>query len=204
MIGREHVAFVWIAAALLAVLLSAAPAAAAAPQCVLSSADTMEKVFRDEPWNRPAAERLAIEAAKGEVEGIQLVVAAVGKEDLRSVTLEVSDLAGEAGAAIGRANVSWNPVGYVETEKPNYPVRKVGWWPDPLLPPAAFDVKSGQVQPVWLAVRVPADARAGLYRGQVTLRLAGGQEHRVPLEVRVELARLIERTQAAATAGSLP
>jgi len=185
MIRREHVALVRIAVAFVAIHLSAGPAAAAAPQCVLSNADTMEKVFRDEPWSRPAAEKLAIEAAKGEVEGIQLVVAAAGKEDLRAVALEVSDLAGQSGAAIARANVSWNPVGYVETEKPNYPVRKVGWWPDPLLPPAAFDVKSGQVQPVWLSVRVPADARAGLYRGQVTVRLAGGHEQRVPLEVRV-------------------
>ena len=34
---------------------------------VLSSADTMEKVFRDEPWTRPPASRLAVEAARNEV-----------------------------------------------------------------------------------------------------------------------------------------
>ena len=111
----------------------------AATPVVLSSADTMEKVFRDEPWNRPPAARLTVEAARNEVQGVQLVVAA-GKRDIRSATLEVSDLAGEAGSTIPKSSVAWNIVGYVETEQPAYPVRKVGWWPDPLLPAGRFDV----------------------------------------------------------------
>jgi hypothetical protein len=155
----------------------------AASPVVLASADTMEKVFRDEPWNRPPVARLAIEAARNEVEGIQLVVAA--RQEIRSADLEISDLAGEAGGTIARSHVTWNVVGYVKTERPAYPVRKVGWWPDPLLPPGRFDVRAGQVQPLWINVHVPIDARPGLYRGAVTLRLAGGQAPSVPLEVRV-------------------
>ena len=122
---------------------------------VLGSADTMEKVFRDEPWNRPPVTRLTVEAARNEVEGIQLVVVA-DKESVRSATLEVSDLTGEAGGLISKANVAWNVVGYVDTEQPNYPVRKVGSWPDPLLPPAKFGVPSGQVQPLWINTVLPA------------------------------------------------
>jgi len=38
----------------------------AAPGVVLSSADTMEKVFCDEPWTRPAAAKLAVQAARNE------------------------------------------------------------------------------------------------------------------------------------------
>ena len=151
---------------------------------MLSSADTMEKVFRDEPWNRPPVTRLAIEAARNEVEGIQLVVVA-GKEGVHSAILEVSDLTREAGGSIPKASVAWNVVGYVDTERPSYAVRKVGWWPDPLLLPARFDVPSGQVQPLWINVHVPADARPGMYRGAVTLRLADGQGLSVPLDLRV-------------------
>ncbi len=167
---------------LMAVLTYQGQSVAAPP--VLSSADTMEKVFRDEPWNRPPATCLTIEAARNEVEGIQLVVVA-DKESVRSAVLEVSDLTAEAGNSIPKANVTWNVVGYVETEQPNYPVDKVGWWPDPLLPPSSFDVPSGQVQPLWINVQVPIDAKPGLYRGTVTLRLADGQAQSVPLEVRV-------------------
>jgi hypothetical protein len=165
-------------------VMAAGQRAVAATPVVLSTADTMEKVFRDEPWNRPPAARLTIEAARNEVEGVQLVVAA-GSEDIRSATLEVTELAGEAGSTIPKSNLAWNIVGYVQTEKPAYPVSKVGWWPDPLLPAGKFDVPAGRVQPLWLNVHVPADARPGLYRGSVTLRLADNQARSVPLEVRV-------------------
>jgi len=151
---------------------------------ILSSADTMEKVFRDEPWNRPPVTHLTVEAARNEVEGVQLVVMA-GKESVHSATLDVSDMTGEAGGSIPNVNVTWNIVGYVNTEQPSYPVRKVGWWPDPLLPPAKFDVPSGQVQPLWINVYVPADTKPGLYHGTVTLRLANGHAQSLPLEVRV-------------------
>ena len=164
-------------------VLTCGNATVAAPP-VLGSADTMEKVFRDEPWTHPPAARLTVEAARNEVEGIQLVVVA-DKEIVRSATVEVSDLTGEAGGLIPKANVAWNVVGYVDTEQPNYPVRKVGSWPDPLLPPAGFDVPAGQVQPLWINVQIPGDAKPGLYRGTVTLRLAAGQAQSVPLEVRV-------------------
>jgi hypothetical protein len=172
-----------VAAVVLMAVLTCADRTVAAPP-TLSSADTMEKVFRDELWNRPPVNRLTIEAARDEVQGVQLVVAA-GKERVRSAVLEVGDLTGETGGSIPKANVAWNVVGYVDTERPDYPVRKVGWWPDPLLPPAGFDVPSGQVQPLWINVRVPAGAKPGLYRGTVTLRPADGQPQSVPLEVRV-------------------
>jgi len=183
-----------------AMAADARPAAAqpAGPPCILTVADTMEKVFRDEPSNRPRADRLVVEAARNEVEGIQLVVAPAGKEDLRAATLEITPLQritdkqsprvaarGLESAKIPASNVTWNVVGYVQTEEPNYPVRKVGWWPDPLLPDRRFDVKSGQVQPLWINVRVPADARPGTYRGNVVVRLPDGQSYSVPLEVRV-------------------
>ena len=135
------------------------------PPFVLGTADTMEKVFRDEPWTRPAAVTLAVEAARNEVEGIQLIVVPPEHGDVRSATVDVTDLVSDTGGSIPAANVTWRLVGYVETEKPAYPTDKVGWWPDPLLPPRRFDVESGHVQPVWIDVRVPADAQAGVYRG---------------------------------------
>ena len=157
------------------------------PACRLSGADTMEKVFRDEPWDRPAGGKLMIEAARGEVEGIQLVVQPTGnsKGDLQVAGLEISDLRGDKGRRITRSCLTWRVVGYVETAKPAYPVSKVGWWPDPLLPGRALRVKAGQVQPVWISVRVPTGAAAGTYHGAVTVRLAAGRRESMPLELRV-------------------
>ncbi|HPD14634.1 MAG TPA: DUF6067 family protein [Planctomycetota bacterium] len=150
----------------------------------LGSADTMEKVFRDEAWTRGPAEKLTLEAARHEVEGIQLVVAPTSKAGLRSVSIEASDL--RCGRSlIPKANVTWNVVGYVKTEKPAYKAPREGWWPDPLMPAAPFDVKAGEVQPVWLSVRVPGDAPPGLYRGKVTVRAEGQPQQSLPIELRV-------------------
>jgi hypothetical protein len=167
----------------LPVTASDAPGSPPAP-VVLSSADTMEKVFRDETWNKPPVEKLVIQAARNEVEGIQLVVAP-SSAALRDATLDLSDLKAKSGAVISRENLTWHVVGYVQTEKPPYPVNKVGWWPDPLLANRRYDVPVGQVQPLWINVRVPADVAPGVYRGQATVRLPDGSSSAVPLEVRV-------------------
>ena len=180
---NNRLAAVGVAAAVAWAVLGGQETRAAEP-LTLSSADTMEKVFRDEPWTRPAAEKLAIEAARNEIEGVQLVIV-TGKEAVRGATVAVTDLVADGGGKIPAANVAWHVVGYVQTEKPAYNVPKVGWWPDPLLPDRTFDVGPGQVQPIWINVRVPEDAPAGVYRGKVTLRRAGAAEQSLPLEVRV-------------------
>lgn len=151
----------------------------------LGCADTMEKVFRDEPWTRGPAEKLTIEAARGEVEGAQIVILPKRDTDVTIEAIEVSDLSC-GGAVIPKANVTWNLVGYVKTEKPAYKAPKVGWWPDPLLPPKPFVVKAGEVQPIWLSVRVPHDAKPGLYHGVVKVVQRGFfWPVSLPLELRV-------------------
>jgi hypothetical protein len=155
------------------------------PRFSLGCADTMEKVFRDEPWTRGPAEKLAIEAARGEVEAIQLVILPKRGRDVRIEAVEISDLRC-GGSIIPRANVTCSIVGYVRTQKPNYPTPKVGWWPDPLLPMKPFEVKAGEVQPIWLTIRVPADAKPGLYHAEVKVGERGFfRPASLPLELRV-------------------
>jgi len=155
----------------------------ASPAFCLGVADTMEKVFRDEPWNKPPVPRITIEAARNEVEGIQLVIVPAEKRELQSVTVDVTDLVSSDSSRIDKSHITWRIVGYVETEKPAYPTRKVGWWPDPLLPARPFDIKSGHVQPIWIGVRTPPEARAGLYRGQIRVHSSDGQEVSLQLEL---------------------
>ncbi len=45
--------------------------------------------------------------------------------------------------------------------------------------------KCGALQPVWLTVRVPKEAKAGLYKGTVTVSASGQKAVKVPLEVEV-------------------
>jgi hypothetical protein len=43
----------------------------------------------------------------------------------------------------------------------------------------------GAIQPIWLAVRIPADAKPGDYEGTITLRARGRRVIRTPLQVRI-------------------
>ncbi len=63
-------------------------------------------------------------------------------------------------------------------------------WKRRRLPPIFSDLEdfpqeSGAVQPIWLTVRVPADAKPGNYSGKVTITAAGQRTVEVPVKLRV-------------------
>jgi len=123
--------------------------------------------------------------ARDETEAFQLVVVSHGG-GLEQVTVTAGPLKNRAGT---RLPVQWRRVGYVETGMPKYPTPYVGWWPDPLMPPAPFAVKAGKRQPLWFDVSVPPNAAPGMYRGTVEIR-SGKTSVTVPAVVRVRSFRL--------------
>lgn len=60
-----------------------------------------------------------------------------------------------------------------------------GWWPDPILPKASFDLNAGETQPVWLTFRVPKDAKPGDYSGSVRFVADGKTVSEIPYTVHV-------------------
>ncbi len=127
----------------------------------------------------------ALSAAPGEAEGFQVVIMAT-EIDLADVTLSASALALTGGkATIAPAQITFNQVGYVKTAKPGYAVERTGWFADPLLNPAKFSVKKGDVQPVWVTIRVPPRTPGGVYTGAVTVKPANSDARTVPVELRV-------------------
>ena len=148
-------------------------------------AGPLTKVPRTEPVpDHAMLSHVDISAARDESESFQLVVIPTGGA-LSDVSVSAPALTGP-GAPI---ELQWHRVGYVETAEPKYAVPYVGWWPDPLLPPAPFDVKAGERQPLWFTVDVPPDAAPGRYTGQVTLR-HGEHEVATPVELTVRSFRL--------------
>ncbi len=150
-------------------------------------ADSLTKVLREpEEGETPLQEGVArISACRNERESLQVVVVA-GARPCREVTVTVSDLRHEAGqGVIPSSRTVINPVGYVETRRPAYPVDRVGWWPDPLLPPGPTDVEDGQRQSFWITIHVPESAPPGRYTGAVTVSADGLADRQVPLELKV-------------------
>jgi hypothetical protein len=150
-------------------------------------ADSLAKVLREpERGERPLMEGSArISAARNERESFQVVVVA-GGQPLQGVTVAGSEVRQEDGdGMIPASRIAVNPVGYVETTRPAYEVDRVGWWPDPLMPPGPVTVERGQRQPFWVTVYVPESAPAGEYRGAITVCAEGETDHQVPLELKV-------------------
>lgn len=163
------------------------------------SADPLVKVFRDDPPPAAVAGPIRLRAVRGEAEIAQLVVYAGGAA--REVSVELPPLCGPGGAALtARVEV----VGYVPVDHPTSydrddspaghrrrPRREGssdGWageWPDPLIPTNAVHVEAGRHQPVWITVRVPADARPGLYESLARVRLDGRPFTEVPVALEV-------------------
>lgn len=154
---------------------------------LVGQASPMDKVFREAADLRGTFEPVVRIAAAGrERESFQLVVIPVGTP-LKNATVECTDLLERDSAKRFPAKqVSWHPVGYVQTKPSNSAIRRVGWWwPDVLLPAKPFDVEAGYVQPVWFTVDVPADTPAGTYRGLVRVKADGTAPITAGLELTV-------------------
>lgn len=116
----------------------------------------------------------SLAAARGEVEACQLVLRS--DRDLERVSIQVTPFRQR------RTGASLHPELYRVHYIPDV-LGKVPY-PDPLVPLDRLSLESGKSQPVWISVRVPQTAPAGIY--QSTIRLsAGGQVWTGNLQLKV-------------------
>jgi hypothetical protein len=131
------------------------------------SAPTVEKIFK--PQSEPVTEKpLLIQAARREFEAFQLVFQSPMDREL---PVTISDLVGENGS-ISSGQVQIFRVDYVPlSEISDFYGRPVDW-PDPLYPLSPggpVHLTTGENQPLWVRVEVPANASGGLYTGNLTI-----------------------------------
>ncbi len=146
-------------------------------------ASSMEKIFpKDVGFTCSADNEATVELAGNETESIQLLIYAFDRE-LKGANVSVGALMknGKPGPT-----VEASPVGFVETQRPPYPVKYVGWHPDPILDfLKGYNIKEGEVQPVWIRITAPAGTPAGEYKAQVTVKAADVNPVKLTLKVRV-------------------
>jgi hypothetical protein len=146
---------------------------------------TMTKVRPDQPYAGEVAHAVQLRLARNEYEAAQLVVVPV-QETLRDVAVTVSDLKGPKRSLLPAAEITINPVGYVEVRKPtsNSPLG-AGLIPDPLLPYEKVDVDRSRVQSWWVTVHATTAALPGTYRGTITVQPKNAPATVVPFQVQV-------------------
>jgi len=173
----------------LAVLaLAQGPAPAQDAPFTVWVADAMDKVLPGTTPPDTAPDGVELSAARGEIENAQVVVRS--DADLSGVSVAVTDLSGPAGtipaSAVEIGHLGFVPIQANTADTP--PEELIATAPcevpDPVLPGAAFDIAAGRAQPVWLTLRVPREAAAGTYEGEVRVS-AVGAEVIVPLRLTV-------------------
>ncbi len=153
------------------------------PEVGLWWASSGWKVSRTRPVPQAKGEAVTVRLARNETEAAQLVVRP--DRPLSGLTAMASELKSSAGDVLPSSAVEVLRVRYVSVEIASDDLGSVGDWPDPLPPlGAGVAVAAHQNQPLWLRIKTPRDARAGIYRGTIALR-ADGFAAEAPLAVEV-------------------
>lgn len=117
---------------------SVAACSGAQERIQLTALSSMERIGQEQkpygPRPAPAKAGVEIKAAKNEVESFQVIVTALN-DNVRVVAAEISDLAGQAGAKIGKDNIKLFRAEYVRVRK-STPGAQLppGLYADPLIP----------------------------------------------------------------------
>lgn len=173
-----------------------------------------EKVKSDEvPGEAPKVDAVRLSAAKGEIEPFLLLLRP--EIPMRGVEARLSALTGPDGAVIPAPSGAASYVGYIYVDEPSgsriaqkMPFETgTGLFPDPLLRGPA-SVRPAHNLQFWVPLEVPRDARAGVYKGEVTVtcRKEGWMPPsfvspiRIPVELTVRGFALPERSPLLNTA----
>jgi Glycoside hydrolase 123, catalytic domain/Glycoside hydrolase 123 N-terminal domain/Carbohydrate family 9 binding domain-like len=153
----------------------------------LGATHTLGKVLRDRAHTAPPARVVSVSAARGEYEGVQLLVIPLG-QGLNGLDVSPAPLSGPEGATIPADAIEVRWTDFVQTRTPRYPIEFVGWIADPLLP---LDASPRSIpadalhQPLWVTVHVPHGIPAGVYTGTLRVSADGVEPQAVQLRVRV-------------------
>lgn len=130
------------------------------------------KVGRERPVPvNTAIQPMALSAAGGEFEAVQVVLHPSRAVDLLGVEVRQKPVRGSEAL-----EVRCEEVAYVNVLQPTDWSCQRGWYPDPL-PPLKFPMRleAGRNQPIWVTFRVPSRSRGGTRRGEVVLRTSLGE-----------------------------
>jgi hypothetical protein len=107
--------------------------------------------------------------ARNEYEATQLVL--FPSETVLGARVEVGPLTRSGGTdQIASEQVEVRLIGYVNQTAARFPVDRVGWIPDPLLPDQPVDLVNGVPQPYLITVYAPASTTPGTYLGSFRVK----------------------------------
>jgi len=156
------------------------------------TADSLDKVWRDQAMPANAAKEVVVHAARGEFEAAQVAVRPRDESIgwMRAVCSQLESQLLKAKLAPARVRF----VDYVPVEANSWrtpPSELIAtapaWIPDVIYDSQSAPVWKDRVRPIWLTFNVPSTALPGTYTGQLTI-YAGEDEFKVPVTLNVHRA----------------
>ena len=147
-----------------------------------------ENFMQDMEYDLDRDSTLRMYGIKGDTESVQLMI--TPKNDVASFEFKVAKLTSDSGDMITADNFEIFAEHYVEVYNSNERGSYYGFYPDALVPFAAYrrarenTIAAGKNQGIWINLNIPVDTPAGLYKGSATLTL-DKEEYQIPIEVTV-------------------
>ncbi|MBN1901668.1 DUF4091 domain-containing protein [Candidatus Sumerlaeota bacterium] len=131
------------------------------------TAHSTRKILQKDARPDQARLEMHICSAKNEFEAIQII--ATPRKSIANLRIHIGNFTGGLFRKISRENIEIRYSCYVPIPDKNT------HYPDPLPPLDKIDLSPGINQPIFIIVKVPADADAGQYSSPVTIKWDGGE-----------------------------
>lgn len=135
---------------------------------------------------------VSIEGAANEEESFQLIIKTANNNNkINSISFSTFTNAASASTTLPASIFSVREVAYVNVTQPTDFSSRIGWTPDPLpnvaLPLSIANTSQGNrtQTPVWVTVKIPSNAKAGIYNGKVTVNSSIDGPIDLPIKLQV-------------------
>jgi Domain of unknown function (DUF4091)/Family of unknown function (DUF6067) len=156
----------------------------------------LQKIKRDREFTGQFLNKAIISVARNESESFQLVFIPF-KNNINNISITVEDLHTLNGDTLSKNNAAVSLVDYNNIQwQANYTIQDKGWHPDALIPVTKpFSLNGSEIcRPVWITVRVPKNAKAGYYTGNIKITANNSETNIIPLELKVHDFELPDET----------
>ena len=158
-----------------------------------------ENLMQDSEYDYDRDSTLRFYGIKGDVESVQLMI--TPDKDVFAFDFTMGDITTESGAVIPADCFEIYAEHYMEVMSSYNPNTFFGYYPDALVPLENYQfrrynsINAGKNQGIWLNLNIPADAQAGIYKGEGKLTL-DDEEYTVPVELTVYDVTMPEEVHA--------
>ena len=142
-----------------------------------------QKVFFATPLSTTLRSAIEIQGAGNEWEPFQIVFNP--RRAVNNCSVTFTDLKDEKGNKIGSKQIACYSVGYVTVKQASSAEGVIGSNPDYLIPAGQFDLKAQINNPIWITIRIPADAKPGIYKGRIRFVAEGREYAQIPIILKV-------------------